>query len=90
MTSTYADRHSWGALAVRDVQHMGRVLLGDRRLDVARERALDMASRVAVEYPEACAEYVRHATSAVRALEFELREIERDKTAGIVAGLRRR
>lgn len=80
-TKTYAGYASWGMFAVSDALALS--------LTYAHERALSFAARLAAEQkPEGCAEYVRHSMSTIRAREFEVREMERDKTAAIIEILR--
>jgi hypothetical protein len=86
--STYVGRGTPGLAAVRDAMSISRVRLGEHRLPFAREEVLHMAGMYATEFPEDCAEYVRHAASSLRVLERELRDLQHDKTAGIVAYLR--
>lgn len=76
----YRYYYSPGMLAVHDAMSFS--------VRFAHELLLSMAARYAAEYPENCAEFVRHAASTMRMRELEVRDMEREKTAAIIEILR--
>lgn len=84
----YKHRIGHGMNGVHDAMQRRK---GQQGMARAHQGVVEGTARYAEMYPdnpEVAVEYVRHAASVLRAMDLERRDLERDKTDGLLAALR--